>query len=153
MGRVITGLLCAGLGLSVGFAAQAQNASPEKAHVDHRRAVMTGSGMAGVSLARMAGGLIEPQNVAGLASYWATGARLSQDAFKADTRGSGVESKAKDAVWENWDDFSGRMKAYADDVAEIARIAEAGDTAGALGKVGPVLREHCKACHDKFRND
>lgn len=148
----VVAAILAGLGLFGGVAALAQN-TPEKAHVDHRRAVMTGSGLAGVSLARMAGGLIEPQNVAGLARYWATGARLAEDAFKADTRGTGVESKSKDAVWETWDDFSARMKAYADDVEAIALLAESGDTAGALAKVGPTLREHCKACHDDYRKD
>jgi len=136
-----------------GVAVHAQGASPEQAHVQHRNAVMSGSGMAGVSLARMAGGLIEPQNVAGLARYWATGARLSADAFKADTRGSEAETRAKDAVWEDWDDFSTRMNAYAEDVAEIARVAESGDEEAALEMVVPTIREHCKDCHDKYRSD
>jgi len=148
-GAVVAALGLTGAGLAF---AHAQGPSPEQAHADHRRAVMSGSGVAGASLARMAGGLIEPQNVAELARYWALGAELSKDAFKPDTRGADIETRAKGAVWENWEDFSERLDAYAADAQELADLAEAGETQSVLDRIEDVLRDHCKDCHDDYRS-
>jgi len=151
--RIAAGLVIAALTGTGIVLAHAQGVSPDKAHIEHRRAVMSGSGVAGVSLARMAAGLIEPQNVAELTRYWALGAKLSEDAFVPDTRDAGIDSRSRDAVWEDWDDFSERMREYAADVEALAALAEAGDTEAALGGVRDVLQDHCKDCHDEYRTE
>jgi len=152
MRRVLNGIAAAAVTAAAGVAlAHAQGASPEQAHLDHRHTLISGGGVAGVTLARMAGGLIEPQNVPELMRYWALGARLAEDAFEADTRGADIETRAKDAIWENWEDFSSRLQAYAADVEELANLAESGDTDAALAGVRDVLQEHCKDCHDEYR--
>ena len=150
---LITTLGALGLAGAIATAAAAQNVSPEQAHVDHRRATISGSGMVGVTLLRMQQGLIEKKNVPQLFEYWATGARLSVEAFRPDTRGADVKTEAKDAIWANWSDFEAAMTAYADDVEELAALAADGKTDEALGGMGPIFKNHCRGCHNDYRTD
>ena len=154
MRSVIMLTAAAGLAAAGVLAAKAQDMSKKQAeaHVDHRQATIR-SGMAGVTLLKMQGGLIDRANVPGLFNYWATGARLSVSAFEPDTRGTGVETDAKDAVWESWDDFSERMDDYASDVERLAALAQAGDTDEALAGLDGMFKKHCRGCHNEYRKD
>lgn len=57
------------------------------------------------------------------------------------------ESEAKDAIWENWADFSAKA-------AGLLTAAEAGaavDSPEALGAAMGPLGEACKACHSVYK--
>ena len=60
---------------------------------------------------------------------------------------SDPEAEAKDAIWENWDDFTAKA-------AALKAAAEAGmgvDSPEALAAaIGP-LSESCKACHSTYK--
>jgi cytochrome c556 len=75
-------------------------------------------------------------------------ALAAQAALKAfEPKVQGGESKPE--VWTKWDDFSKRMKAFADKTAEMSRISHSAGTDQALGMVVDALS--CKSCHDLYR--
>lgn len=74
------------------------------------------------------------------------------DAFVADTRGFELDTEAKDAIWEDKEDFlrlaeNVREKSIA--VKEAAATGELDTFTGAFVEMG----QACKDCHDKYRED
>ena len=58
-------------------------------------------------------------------------------------------TRAKVAIWENFDDFASKWAAYGEQAAAIQAVAGDG-----LEAVGPAVQElggTCKACHDDYR--
>ncbi len=61
-------------------------------------------------------------------------------------------TRAKPAVWSEPADFEAAQKQYQGVVAELAKVAQAGD----LEKIKPAVVDvtnSCKSCHKKFRFD
>ena len=89
-------------------------------------------------------------DVAKLAEVMALSAEMSKAAFEKDTRGMEGHTEAKDDIWENWDDFAGRMDKYAADTRAFADAAKTGD----MSQIGPAFKKatsNCKSCHDEYR--
>lgn len=67
--------------------------------------------------------------------------------------GSDVGStKAKAAIWSNFDDFKAKAAAFQTESARLSQLAAAGDAAGAKKQFG-VVAGTCKACHDSYKAD
>lgn len=88
-----------------------------------------------------------------IASIMASTASISKSAFEKDTRGTEGHTVAKDAVWENWEDFAKRMDALERDTAAFAevtaRTTDADEIMAAFRNVG----RNCKGCHDEYKAD
>lgn len=125
-----------------------------KEAVAFRKSVIGGAGRAALALkAIREGKLEESDDLAAIAALMAANAKLAKTAFSHDTRNSDVPTKAEDAIWKDWDDFSQRMDAYAADAQKIADFAAAGDIDGMWGVLGPGFRTHCGGCHRKYQKD
>ena len=95
----------------------------------------------------------EEEHFTALANQMAHAATMLKDAFEADTRGEGQSpTRAKDNIWENWDDFAGKLDKLEADTARVAELANDGDLDGAKQAVGTVFG-NCKACHDTYRSE
>lgn len=74
------------------------------------------------------------------------------DVFVTDTRGSGVESDALDAIWEQPEKFAQKIAAFETAAAGLVEVSASGDeglTKAAIGRVGKA----CGSCHDDFKVD
>ena len=60
------------------------------------------------------------------------------------------ESEALPQIWENWDDFKGRLEGDAAHASEALAAATAGDAA-AYGAALQAIRESCRGCHQMYR--
>lgn len=85
-----------------------------------------------------------------LAVTMAEAATISKAAFEKDTRGMEGTTKAKAGIWDNWEDFSGRMDKLAEGTAAFAEATKSGD----MSQVQPGFRQavsQCKGCHDLYK--
>ncbi len=64
------------------------------------------------------------------------------------------DTHAKDAIWEQWDQFEQGMQKFQDASAELAEATAGGDAAlsEVKGEFMDVARA-CKNCHDNFKAD
>ena len=76
-------------------------------------------------------------------------APMIEDLFATDTRASGLQSGAKDDIWENQADFNEKAATTAERATALAAAASQGrgPTAQAVGALGG----SCKSCHDNYR--
>jgi len=81
----------------------------------------------------------------------ANAAAMSKAAFEKDTRGMDGHTEAKDAIWENWEDYAARSDKFAADAAAFAEAAKSGDM-GATQATFRKMVGNCKACHDDYRD-
>jgi len=77
----------------------------------------------------------------------ALSASIALKAFEAKVPGG----DAKPEVWSNWDDFSKRMKDFADKTAHMAKTGREQGTDAAVMEVLDALS--CKSCHDLYRDE
>ena len=69
-------------------------------------------------------------------------------------KGSGPgagETRARQDIWENWDDFVAKTKALHEEAVELAEVAELGDMALVGAQFGVMAQAGCGACHRRFR--
>ena len=90
---------------------------------------------------------------AALVNQAAAAAALHESAFSANTDGAGSEeTTAKSSIWENWDDFSGRLTKLETGMNAAASVVNEG---GSAEDVVAVLKDqvfvNCKSCHDEYR--
>ena len=78
----------------------------------------------------------------------ALGASISLKSFEAKVQGG----KAKPEVWTKWDDFTARMKKFAEKTAEFSAQAKKGASPSELTGI-LVEALPCKECHDAYRNE
>jgi len=74
------------------------------------------------------------------------------DAFAADTRGYELPTEAKDAIWEEKEEFLNLAAAIREKSAALEAAAATGDQdkfTAAFVEMG----QACKDCHDRFRED
>lgn len=65
--------------------------------------------------------------------------------------GSVSDSEAKPEIWENWDQFLGKIESLREEAAKLQQVAATGDEAAMkaqFGKTGKV----CGSCHKQFRS-
>ncbi|MFC3052204.1 c-type cytochrome [Kordiimonas pumila] len=86
-----------------------------------------------------------------LADIMALSASMTKDAFEKDTRGMEGHTSAKDAVWENWEDFAERADKYTADTAAFAEAAKSGDQEATMAAFKKAA-SNCKSCHDKYQD-
>lgn len=77
----------------------------------------------------------------------ALSASVALKAFEAKVPGG----EAKPEVWNNWADFSKRMKDFADKSANMAKIGREQGTDAAVMEALDALS--CKSCHDLYRDE
>lgn len=87
-----------------------------------------------------------------IAAQMVEAAGKAKATFELDTRGFEGYTHAKDAVWENWDDFADRLDKMDTDAQAFLAATQSGD----MAKIGPAMKalgSNCKSCHDKYKND
>ncbi|WP_374765097.1 c-type cytochrome [Yunchengibacter salinarum] len=77
-------------------------------------------------------------------------AAMAKDAFAKDTRHKQGKTDSKDAVWENWEDFSSRLDSFKSDTAALVSALESEEGVPAATKA---MFKNCKSCHDEYRKD
>lgn len=92
-----------------------------------------------------------PDHLPAIARIMASTATMTKSVFEKDTRGMDGHTKAKDAVWENWQDFAKRMDGLEADTAAFAevtaRTTDMDEIKAAFKNVG----RNCKGCHDEYK--
>ncbi len=92
-----------------------------------------------------------PDHLPAIAQIMASTATMTKSVFEKDTRGTEGFTKAKDAVWENWEDFAKRMDSLEADTAAFAEVTkqttDMDEIKAAFGLVG----RNCKGCHDEYK--
>lgn len=142
---------------TAGAAPAAQAAEPDKRAqqaVKVRKAVLTLTYNNFGPLANMARGRIpfDGEVAATNAMRLHQLARMLGDSFAYDTRGSGVETEALDAIWSDADGFAGRVADFVAAAEALDMAAQGGDEdqiKAAAGNVGKT----CGGCHDNYRED
>lgn len=89
-------------------------------------------------------------DIAAIAGIMANAATMTKASFEKDTRGIEGHTEAKDAIWDNWQDFSSRLDTLATDSAAFAEAAKTGD----MSQIGAAMKKvggSCKSCHDKYK--
>jgi cytochrome c556 len=133
--------------LALPLAAAAQEKEPPKDPViAYRTEVMKSLGANAAALgAIMQKKVAYDQNIAIHAEAISLGARAALKAFEPKLAGG----TAKAEIWDNWKDFSDRLKALDAAAADVAKTARDSGPAAAQPKVMPMFT--CKGCHDTYR--
>lgn len=84
------------------------------------------------------------------ASAMASATSVAGRAFKQDTRGLEGKTTAKGDVWDNWQDFNGRMQDFDAAAQTLANVASEGDMKKNILAFKD-LAKNCKGCHDEYR--
>ncbi|NVJ71224.1 MAG: cytochrome c [Alphaproteobacteria bacterium] len=93
-----------------------------------------------------------PAELPTIARKMAEASSKTKASFEKDTRGMEGFTEAKDEIWDNWDDFAGRLDKMEQDAQAFAAAAETGD----MARFGPAMKQlgsNCKSCHDKYKAD
>ena len=113
--------------------------------IDYRKHVMKSLGEQSASMAMTLQGKAPAENFVLHAETLAIVASTALQAFKEKVEGGG----AKPDVWAKWPDFEKKMKEFAANTAELAKLAKEGGAAAAQPKLQAALT--CKGCHDSYR--
>lgn len=99
------------------------------------------------------GKLDKGDDFAALVNQAAAATSLHESAFAANTDGEGrEETTAKDSIWENWEDFSGRLTKLKTGMHAAAEVAnDGGSTEDTVAVIKDQVFVHCKSCHDEYR--
>lgn len=65
---------------------------------------------------------------------------------------TGAKTDAKPEIWQHFDDFTAKMRAFEDAAAHLAKVSAGGGPAASKQAFVDTAKA-CKACHDKYRND
>ena len=72
-------------------------------------------------------------------------AKIAPSLFPA---GSGEDTDALPAIWENPEDFAAKLTAFEDAATNLAAAVAAGD---GIGPAAQQMGQACKGCHDDYR--
>ena len=137
--------LAAVLVMPIAAGAQEKEAAKDPV-VAYRTEVMKSMGAQAAALgAIMQKKVAYDQNIGLHAESIAIAAREALKAFETKQLGG----TAKPEVWDNWKDFSDRLKALDVAATEVAKLAKEGGAAAAQPKVMAMFT--CKGCHDTYR--
>ena len=129
--------------------ATAQEAEPDDA-VKFRQSVMKGiGGPAGAIGGIVKGEVAHQELMAHFLDQLATAAdpQATTAAFRQETAGEGMaKTTALPKIWENWDDFEGRLQ-------KLGELTTAAAEAGADVSQDQLkeIFDTCKGCHDEYR--
>jgi cytochrome c556 len=133
--------LTAGTALSV-------SADDEDA-IKYRQSVMKAvGGHMGGAVAIIKGKVPYKEDLVAHASGLSDMANVTANAFKEKT--SGGDTRAKDDIWEDADEFSEKIAAFRKATADFLAAAKSGGPEAAGAKLGAV-GDACKGCHEEFR--
>lgn len=79
-------------------------------------------------------------------------AAMMEDAFRPDTRNTGVETEALDRIWEQPDAFAEKLATLERRVDLLNEHVRSGDREAVKAAIGDVGKA-CGSCHDDFRVD
>ena len=74
---------------------------------------------------------------------------MLEDVFAKDTRESGLQSGAKDGIWEDMADFKSKASTTTERAIALANAASQGK--GPTMKAFGALGASCKGCHESYR--
>ncbi|HTS52136.1 MAG TPA: cytochrome c [Burkholderiales bacterium] len=150
MKKYAAAVLLGGMALGAGVVALAQM-KPEDA-IKYRQSAMFLVGQNFGPLAAMAQGKLPYDKEAAIkhADIVAFVSKLPLQGFQPGTD-TGGNTKAKPEIWENMDDFKGKLEKMQQETAKLAEVAQSGDFNALKAQVGDTGKA-CKACHDKYRN-
>ena len=120
--------------------------------VDSRQAVLTVLKDNFVPLALMANGRMDydPARAQVLADRLPVMIGMLEERFAIDTRGSGVETEALDAIWEDMDAFKGKIS---DAMTAARNLQTVASDEARFEDAAMEMRNACGSCHDDFRVD
>ncbi len=150
--RVVGALLA--LCMSVSAAVPAQQLSAEDAALaaETRQSVFRLLAWNMAPMAQMLGNErpFEPDRIALSAERIGYLASMIGEAFEIDTRNFGVETEARDLIWDNSPDFADKAAGLAAAAEDLGSAVESGERGGILRSIAGVGRA-CGACHDIYR--
>ncbi|WP_308911208.1 c-type cytochrome [Pseudokordiimonas caeni] len=134
-------------------------ATPAAAHGDEELAppvvfrhqgmqIVVNSAMGAMSVLKGEAG--SDENLVPLAEALVAGAKVSQSAFKVDTRTVHGKGEAKDQIWAEWDKFSAAMDGFVADTEAFLAAAKTGDKSASMAALGKTFK-NCKSCHDVYK--
>jgi len=134
-------VLCIGLVIvaSVGTAS-----ADDQSVVEYRQQIMKTLSEQTAALGKILSGAIPDTNAVAHMETLALTASTALKAFEPKVPGG----EARPEVWTNWDDFSKRMKKFADTSAQMSKAAQEDGKDAGLAYVIEALS--CKGCHDTY---
>ena len=111
--------------------------------IDYRQHVMTTMGEQLLLINQIVQKQAPADNLATFAQILAMTATTAQGAFKPNVAGG----DSKPSVWTSWPDFSKRLDALVASTADLAKAAQAGNTATFASKLAAL---DCTSCHDLY---
>lgn len=119
----------------------------DKDVVEYRQHIMKSLEQQAAALGQIISGAGPTENTVAHMQTLALTASIALKAFEPKVPGGA----AKPEVWQDWADFSKRMKDFADKSAEMAKIGREQGADQAVMKVIDALP--CKGCHDVYRDE
>ena len=113
--------------------------------IDYRKNVMKSLSSASAAMNMTLQGKAPAENFVLHAETLAIVASTALIAFEPNVEGG----DSKPDVWAKWPDFEKKMKEFAANTAELAKLAKEGGAAAAQPKLQAALT--CKGCHDSYR--
>jgi cytochrome c556 len=151
--RKLQTIFAIGLCLTLPGFSLAEDEDPDVQAVHVRHALMEIMGWNMVPVANMSTGKqpYDQAQVSKRSKRLAAIGEMIGDAFARNTSGSNVKTEARDAIWQNPEDFAAKASA----LVEAARdyTAATADGEAAARKAFVKLSDACKSCHEKYRNE
>ena len=125
--------------------------SAQEGPVKYRQSVMRAVGGHAGAVAEIAyGGVPHKEYLAGHAHALHEVSKQVTIAFKEQAMTEDPPTRAKAAIWEEWDEYEAKAGDMEKAAAAVAQAAESGDPEAVAAKLDP-LWDACKGCHKKFR--
>jgi cytochrome c556 len=125
----------------------ADDKDKDKDVMEYRQHIMKSLEQQTAALGQILSGAGPAENTVAHMQALALTASIALESFKPKVPGGA----AKPEVWNDWADFSKRMKEFADKSAEMAKIGrEQGADQAALHVIEALP---CKGCHDVYRDE
>lgn len=117
----------------------------EEETIDYRRHNMKAIDAQTAALGQILSLVVTDANFVSHLQVIATHAQLALRSFEKKA----VGGEALPMVWEDWDDFSAKMTAFADEIASTAQFATENSKEVVIDRLVNALP--CKQCHDDYR--
>jgi cytochrome c556 len=138
----VSAALC---GMLVAFSV---SAAEDKDIIDYRQHIMRTMEEQTAIIGMIASGAAPEEGMKAATQSIALSASIALKSFEAKAQGG----KSKPELWAKWDDFTARMKKFAEKSAEMSAMAQKGATVVEMTGV-MVEALPCKECHDLYRNE
>ena len=137
------------VGIALLAASQVTGAEAPENYIKYRQATMKAIGGHMGASSQIVRGKVSPEGH--LVMHADALAALSSDLTALFPEGSDFgETKAKDAIWENWSDFEKAAADAKQATSEFAAAAGSGD-ADRIKAAHKALGKACKGCHEDYR--